>query len=73
MSGAGFFLGTTSPAKTATDRASSGPTARSIVARTDGSADVDATATSQPAASASVTILAIPERGGTAPDATSPV
>jgi hypothetical protein len=49
------------------------PTARSSVARTESSADVEATATRQPAASASATILAIPERGGTAPDATSPV
>ena len=73
MSGAGFLCGTMSPAKTSTDRAWPVPTARFSVARTDASADVEATATRQPVASASATILAIPERGGTAPDATSPV
>ena len=48
MSGAGFLAGTTSPANTVTCRAVSGPTARASVARTDGAADVEATATSQP-------------------------
>ena len=60
-----------SPAKTLTARACSAPTARSSVATTEGSADVEATATRQPAARASPTILATPERGGTAPEATS--
>ena len=73
MSGAGFFRGTMSPANTLTARAFSAPTARSSVTRTEGSADVDATATGQPAASASATMRAMPGRGGTAPDATSSV
>jgi hypothetical protein len=71
MSGAGFLRGTMSPANTATGVRVPRPTARSSVARTDGSADVEATATSQPAASASATMRAMPGRGGTAPAATS--
>ena len=71
MSGAGFLCGTMSPANTATARACSAPTARSRVARTEGSAEVEATATGQPAASASATTRSMPGAGGTAPEATS--
>src|SRR6516164_9860441 len=48
-----------------------GPTARSRVARTEDSADVEATATAHPPARASSTTRATPGRGGTAPEATS--
>src|SRR6478609_980132 len=50
MSGAGFLRGTTSPANTSNRAARPGPTACSSTARTDSSADVDATASRQPAA-----------------------
>ena len=73
MSGAGFLCATMSPANTVTARAFSAPTARSSVARTETSAEVEATARVQPAARASATIRAMPGRGGTAPDATRPV
>ena len=71
MSGAGFLRGTMLPANTLTARACSAPTACSRVARTEASAEVDATATGQPTASASATTRAMPGRGGTAPEATS--
>ena len=70
MAGAGFLAGTTSPAKTAKSAARSAPTACSSTARTDGSAEVDATASCQPAAAASSTIRAMPGRAGIAPAAT---
>ena len=50
MSGAGFFAGTMSPAKTVEPRPGPSPTACSRTARTDGSAEVEATASCQPAA-----------------------
>ncbi len=53
--------------------ARSGPTARSRVAVTESSAEVEATASRQPASSAAAAIRAMPGRGGTAPAATSPV
>ncbi len=70
MSGAGFLRGTMLPANTFTARACSAPTARSRVALTEVSAEVDATATGQPPASASPTMRAMPGLGGTAPEAT---
>ena len=71
MSGAGFLRDTMSPANTVTLWASSAPSARVSVAITEGSADVDATATGQPAVMASPAILAIPDRGGTLSSVTS--
>jgi hypothetical protein len=70
MSGAGFFLGTTSPASTVKSLARTAPTACSSTARTDGSAEVDATASVHPAACASSTIRAMPGRAGSSPSAT---
>ena len=71
MSGAGFLWGTQSPASTTSKRAArSGPAARSRMARTDGSADVDATASFQPASWASPMIRRMPGRGGSLPAAT---
>jgi hypothetical protein len=69
MSGAGFLCATMSPANTLTDRARSAPTACSRVACTETSAEVEATASGQPAARASPKIRAMPGRGGTAPEA----
>ncbi len=62
-----------SPANTMISRARPGPTARSRVAVTDSSAEVEATASRQPASSACPTTRAMPGRGGTAPAVTSPV
>jgi len=70
MAGSGFLAGTTSPAKTAILAASSGATTCSTTARTDSSAEVEATATGQPAASASPITLATPGRAGRRPAAT---
>ena len=50
--------------------ARSGPAARSRMARTDGSADVDATASFQPASWASPMMRRMPGRGGSLPAAT---
>ena len=53
MSGAGFFRGTTSPARTVNNGDHSGPATVSRIARAAGSADVDATARRHPASAAS--------------------
>ena len=71
MSGAGFLWGTQSPASRTSKRAArSGPAAWSRIARTDGSAEVEATASFQPASCASAMIRRIPGRGGSFPAAT---
>ena len=67
MPGSGFLAGTMSPAKTAKCAAVSVPTTCSSTARTDSSADVEATASVQPAASASSTMRATPGRPGSRP------
>src|ERR671916_452867 len=64
MSGAGFLRGTMSPARTMKSAARSSPTTCVRTARTDGSADVDATASAQPAAAASSTSRATPVPAG---------
>ena len=73
MSGAGFLCATTSPANTMNCLACPAPTARSRVAATDSRAEVEATASRQPASSACAATRAMPGRGGTAPAVTSPV
>ena len=70
MPGSGFFAGTASPASTLKWAAFSFPTACSRVARTDSSAEVEATASIQPAASASSTMRATPGRAGISPACT---
>ena len=67
MAGSGFLAGTTSPAKTAKRAAASAPTTCSSTARTDSSAEVEATASDHPAASASSTMRAMPGRPGRRP------
>ena len=69
MSGAGFFLGTISPAKTLKREAVASPTVNRTTASTEGLAEVDATANRQPAANASSANLFTPIRPGTFPDA----
>ncbi len=70
MSGAGFFFGTTSPASTSKRAARSTPATCSSTARTDGSEDVDATASAQPASCAAAMTRATPGRAGSRPAAT---
>ena len=59
-----------SPANTANRAALSAPTACSSTALTDSSAEVEATASVQPAPSASSTIRAMPGRAGSRPAST---
>ncbi len=64
MSGAGFLWATTSPARTRSKRAArSGPAAWSRMARTDASAEVEATASVQPASCAALDDPADPRPG----------
>ena len=70
MSGAGFLAGTTSPAKHLEPRGQRFADDVHQHRRTDSSAEVEATASCQPAALAAATMRLMPGRPGSAPDCT---
>ena len=73
MSGAGFLCSTTSPASKVEPGGTLGPAACSRMARTDGSAEVEATPRVHPASCASPMIRRMPGRVGSVPASTMSV